>query len=306
MQSPTNKKIGIPQSESKLALAIAAHLRQILRTVFGPDGRCLSPVAMDQAELLLCAASLRALLFDDSPAPILLKFLKQHDIPIKIEAIETDLAMIFLAQVEPPEQGHISDFLIQILLNPTTRQAYELDKPTPLLISGDACKSYKSMEAQPQVWRTPEEAASANIFQVGYSNLGGPSQLCHFTRRRVSLDQWGNVRLGFLREIPIRRSSIICYVANKLGGVHYDSTRLPRDRENREEFKMLAQAYDWENQAIMHAGLVAVAIACIEIAVHPQIRGVFRALQRFNDVRLGRLLQNEPSNWGSVDNSHLP
>lgn len=294
MDSASNKKIKIAQAESKLALAIEAHLRQILRTVSHPSGGLLSPISMDHAELLLCSASLRALLFDDTPAATLLGFLEQHDIEIEMDCVETDMAMLLLSQVEPLTTGHVSDLFAQIPLTEKGREEYPLDSRKPLLLNGDQCEAYASIEAYPQVWKPPSAKVSSTTFKLEYSQSGEPTQLCHFTRRRVRLNQWGDIPLGLLRELSIRRRNIICYVANKLGGVHYQSTRLPNDAKDKAEFKILTQAYDWQNQAIMHAGLVAVGIACIEIAAHPQIREVLMALHRFNDKRQNRLFEGKP------------
>lgn len=298
--APTeNKRIGVTQAESKRALALIAHLRQVFRTAIIEDGRGRHPLQMDQAELLLCAASLRALLFDDSPSPILIDFIVQHGIDVNLETFETDLAMLFFAQVERSETGHAVDICLGLLFDEEMKRECPLDQEKQLVVVVDgANKAYSSLERNPQVWRpTPEEAAKFNM-HVGFSNLGGPVQLCTFKRMRVALSEWGNVRLGYLRGIPIRRRNIICYVANKLGGVHYDSSRLP-GKEDRAEFKMLAQAYDWEKQSIMHAGLAAVAIACIEIATHPEIGEILRALQKFEVERRERLLRGESPIWGS-------
>ena len=123
-------------------------------------------------------------------------------------------------------------------------------------------------------------------------------QLCTITRKVVPLQEWGNVRLGFLRDIPIRRRNIICYVANKLGGVHFDSLRFPHNESDKAEFKVLAQAYDWDKQAVTHAGLVAVALACVEIVRTPVIRDLLVALERFHAERQKRLREGLPSKTG--------
>jgi hypothetical protein len=50
--------IEIEKHEAKEALALFAHIRQLIRTAFR-SGAFLRPVEMDQADLLICAASLR-------------------------------------------------------------------------------------------------------------------------------------------------------------------------------------------------------------------------------------------------------
>lgn len=289
-----NKKISVTQAESKRTLALIAHLRRIFETVFDEEGRGLHPFEMDQADLLLCSASLRALLFDDTPSPILIDFLTQHEIDIELETFETNLAMLFFAQVEPKEVGHPCDLCLGLLFDREMRDYCELGKEKEIFIAMDGVqKAYTNLVRQPKIWRpTPDESKRLNTF-VGISNLGGLTQMATVSRKRVPINEWGNTRLGYLKGIPIRRRNIICYVANKLGGVHYDSTRLPAGEEDRSEFKILSQAYDWEKQAIMHAGLTAVAIACIEIATHPQLAEILNALRQFDQGRQARLLRGE-------------
>lgn len=295
-----NKKIGVTQAESKRALALIAHLRRIFDTVLDEEGRVLNPLAMDQADLLLCSASLRTLFFDDTPSPILLDFLTQHGIDVEIETFETDLAMLFFSQIEPSDAGHVCDLCLRLLFDKEMRDYFELGKTKKIVVATDgAQKAYTSLERRSEVWRPTDEEAKRLNTHVGFSNLGGPIQLATITRKRVPISEWGNTRLGYLKGIPIRRRTIICYVANKLGGVHYESTRLPAGEQDRSEFKILAQAYDWEKQAIMHAGLTAVAIACIEIVTHPQLAEVLNALRKFDHERQARLLRGESPVWGS-------
>jgi hypothetical protein len=94
--------ISISQSEAKRALALGAHLRRLCETALC-DGRFRRPIEMDQGDLLLAAASLRTLLFDDSGEPILLTFARQHQIDIRVEALETNLGL-FLLSYYPPTQ----------------------------------------------------------------------------------------------------------------------------------------------------------------------------------------------------------
>src|SRR5215207_7456404 len=50
-----------------------------------------------------------------------------------------------------------------------------------------------------------------------------------------------------LKEIAITRRNLVTYVANELGGVHYDPNRLPANTEDATQFKVLRTQYDWEN-----------------------------------------------------------
>jgi hypothetical protein len=288
------KRINITQAESKRVVALIAHLRQIFSTVLLPKGGVIRPVDMDHANLVLSSASFRALLFDDSPSPILLDFIRQHELTVEIETFETNLAMLLLAQVEPASEGHISDFFLKLILDPAVQKDYELGKSHPIVVATEACRAFESLSKRPEVWKLSQSEDSEINSGLGYSNLGGPMQMCTITRKVVPLQEWGNVRLGFLKNIPIRRRNIICYVANKLGGVHFDSKRPPRNETDKAEFKVLAQAYDWEMQAVMHAGLVAVALACVEVARIPLVQQLLTALERFQHERQKRLREGLP------------
>jgi hypothetical protein len=110
----------------------------------------------------------------------------------------------------------------------------------------------------------------------------------------VSLREWGKIPIEYLKNIRIDRRNLLTYVANKLGGVHYESKRLPSDRDDARQFKVLATAYDWENRAIMHAGLVGTAIACLELINTEVIRDLVAGLEIFHAKRQENLMQ-EPS-----------
>src|SRR3954452_24477759 len=126
--------LSITRAESKRALALLAHLRQIARTIL-PEGKLLRPTEMDHADLLQCSASLRALVFDNKP--ILIGFMKDHGLSIEIEATETNLGLAFLSKLVPSE-GHVSDMLIQVLLNPQIRDGFPLDqKKQPFFLYED-------------------------------------------------------------------------------------------------------------------------------------------------------------------------
>jgi hypothetical protein len=286
--TPEIPTLPITRAESKRALALLAHLRQIARTI-SAEGKLLRPTEMDHADLLLCSASLRALVFDDKP--ILIGFMKGQGLSIEIEATETNLGLAFLSKLVPGE-GHVSDMLIQVLLNPQIRDGFPLDqKKQPFFLYEDAA-GFESISQQPEIWY-PRNVANREINSPPVLAGKNPHQLVDITRRRVSLADWGKVRIGFLREIAITRRNLVTYVANELGGVHYDPNRLPANTEDATQFKVLRTQYDWENDAIMHAGLVGVAICCIEFLTNPDILGLLNAMEKFHAERQERLMKGE-------------
>lgn len=111
---PTPKLL-IRQHESKRVVAVVAHLRQLFRAALLDDGAVRRPIFWDHPEVLLTAASLRALLFDHSPSPILLDFLKNHGVTIQVETLETTCSMLLLSEIEPGSGPHVSDLLASIL-----------------------------------------------------------------------------------------------------------------------------------------------------------------------------------------------
>lgn len=293
MAEPVEIKIKIAKNESKLVLALIGHLRRIIGTVIDYRGqRRRHPLEMDQAELLMCAASLRALLFDDSPAPIFTDFLKKHGCPFEVEAFETDLAMLLFAQVGPREAGHITDFFMEIFFGTAFYGKFLLDVPHKVFGAfGGGNKTYESLAQRPDIWLPNAENIPDTMCPVGFA-AGEPHQYYTVTRRRVSLEEWGNLTVGYLKGMPIRRKNIISYVANKLGGVHYDPSRFLSKKDEKAEFKILAEAYDWESEAVMHAGLVVVALACIELTNNPTLTSLLFACEDFEDGRVNRLLEN--------------
>jgi len=280
---PATHAIHIDQARAKLALAVMAHLRQIERTVVA-DGKYRRPGEMDQGELVLCAAALRALFFDDSPAPMLRTLLGVAFEDLQIEAMEADLGLVLLSELIP-DDFHVSDFFVHALLDPKARADHPLDEEFEVLHAFMDRMPFEDMMRDPQRW-VPKLSESASG-PTHMSNVG-PSQLLRVCRRRRPAAHWGEVQIGALKAIPIRRKVLIKYVANKLGGVHYESKRLPSVRAEAEEFKILASAMDWDNQAIMHAGLVAVAIACIEV-MSSEVGLLTTELVRFHDARQARL-----------------
>lgn len=293
MEEPKFINIGIAKNESKLVLALIGHLRKLVGTVFDiPNQRVRHPLEMDQAGLLMCSASLRTLFFDDSPAPILTNFLKQHNIPFEVEALETDFAMLLFAQVAPREVGHISDFFMEVLLGKKFSDNFLLNVPHKIYAAfGEGNKLYASLSQRPDVWLPRPETIPDTMYPVGFT-ADEPVQFSTITRRKVPLEEWGNLTIGYLKGIPIRRKNIINYVANKLGGVHYDASRFLSKKDEKSEFKVLVEAYDWESDAIMHAGLVVVALACIEITNNPTIISLLFSCEDFEKARVDRLLKN--------------
>lgn len=266
---PEKISIKIAQVETKRVLAIVAHLNQIVRTAV-KDDKFLRPTEMDQAELLLAAASLRALFFDDTPKPILLSFLEDHGVDLEIEALETNLGLILLSKLLP-EDGHVSDLLMSCLLDPEHRARMPIDKRTQGMIVFQDRKGLESMLRRADLWApTRDQDETINSGLSPFTN-GGPGQLLDLCRRRVPIGEWGRVTVGYLKHLRIDRKNIVSYVANKLGGVHYDSTRRPAKLEDADQFRALATGYDWDDQSLMHAGFVAVGLACIEVVNTPQL-----------------------------------
>jgi hypothetical protein len=210
---------------------------------------------------------LRALLFDDKP--VLIDFMKHHGLSIEIEATETNLGLVFLSKLVPGE-GHVSDMLIQVLLNPEIREAFPLDqKKQPFFLYEDAI-GFESISQRPDIWY-PKDVDNRQINSPPVLAGKNLHQLVDITRRR----------------------NMVTYVANELGGVHYDPNRLPANAEDATKFKVLRTQYDWENDAIMHAGLVGVAVCCIELLTNPDILGLLNAMEKFHDQRQERLMKGE-------------
>jgi hypothetical protein len=288
--APAIPALSITRAESKRALALLAHLRQVAHTV-APEGNLLRPTEMDHADLLLCSASLRALLFDGKP--VLIGFIKDHGLSIEIETTETNLGMAFLSKLVPGER-HVSDMLIQVLLNPQIRDAFPLDQLKQSLFLHEDATGFESISQRPDIWY-PKSVENRAINSPPVLAGKNPHQLLDITRRRVSLADWGKVRIGFLKEFAITRRNLVTYVANELGGVHYDRNRLPPNTEDITQFKVLRTQYDWENDAIMHAGLMGVAICCIEFFTNPDILGLLNAMEEFHAKRQGRLIKGKSS-----------
>jgi len=148
MDEPTiATPILIGHAESKRALAVFAHLRRIIETVTRDD-RIIRPIQMDHADLLLASASMRALLFDGNP--VLIDFAKMHGLEIEIECFETNIALFLLSWLVPDDL-HISDYLVHALLDPTTRDKYELNKPTQQVLTFREKTGFESALRRPDI-----------------------------------------------------------------------------------------------------------------------------------------------------------
>jgi hypothetical protein len=285
--------IEIRQAETTRALAFFAHLRQIMQTALSDDCRQFRrPLLMDHADLLLAAASMRALFFDDRAQPIAPSFLKDHKMPVEIEALETNVSLLLLSALIPGGV-HVSDFLVDALIGPETKRGFQINQPNQGLYCFTDGKGFETIAQRPDIWVPAREDEAHVSSGLGVSNLGGPAQLLTVTRRRVPLEKWGDIRIGYLKDRPIKRRTLLTYVANKMGGVHYDSRRLPREEMDRNEYQFLSAAYDWEDQAIMSTGLVATALACIELANVRELFGLTEALAEFHVKRQLRLRKGE-------------
>src|SRR5690349_7269513 len=148
----------IQDSDSKRALAVFAHLRRIVETITKCDS--LRPIQMDHADLLLCSASFRALLFDDF-TPIFVKFCDSYGLNIQIECLETDIALVLLSWFVPDEV-HLSDFLMHVLLDSEMRNSFPLDKEQRILHGFRDGVGWKGALKRPDLW-IPDRAAQEKI-----------------------------------------------------------------------------------------------------------------------------------------------
>src|SRR5690606_10164637 len=143
---------------------------------------------------------------------------------------------LLLLSVLIRDELHVSDFLVDVLLNPEMKAAFPTDEARQALYAFTDRKGFEGPLKRPDLWAlSPKDDERINS-ALGISNFGAPIQLISITRREVSLRDWGQVRIGYLKNIAITRRNLICYVANKLGGVHYDSKRLPSDLGDAEQF----------------------------------------------------------------------
>jgi hypothetical protein len=81
--------------------------------------------------------------------------------------------------------------------------------------------------------------------------------------------------------------------------VHYNSKRLP-PKEDRGKFHLLSEAYDWNEQAVVHAGLICTAIMSAEVMLCPEVMSLFKMLPEFlskRDRRLRKRLDDCEQEW---------
>ncbi len=276
------KTLLIEKADARRVQAILAHLRQACLTVSTEKG-ILRPLSIDQDSLLLASASLRALFFDGGG--MLTSFLEEHEADLQIEALETDIGLVLLSELVP-DDIHLSDYLLEALLKPKSDEEKKFDQPWDMLLAYEDRSKFRGLLARPHLW-APSKGDELN--GPSPASNGGPVQLATLCRRRVGVREWGRLRLGYLKTVPIDRRSIVGYVANQLGGVHYDSKRLPKDPDDAAQFHALAAGLDWDHEAITPAGLVAVALLCIELANSPDVIRLGAALSLFVAERQERL-----------------
>lgn len=285
------KPIEIKDEDTKQVLALIAHLNRLIDTALSPEKLYIHPTRMDHRHLLLSSASLRTLIFDKDLQkdclPILIDFINRYEVDIEIDSFETNLSMVLFAQMEPSSNVHISSFFYEFLLNPTLNTSYELDKKQPLLIHCENKDSYENIRERPDIW---QPVINDEIgYGLTFSHDETPMQLIHLKRKKVKLQQWGNLQIGYLKGIPIKRRTIITYVANQLGGVHYNAELVKKHEKDKNEFEVLAQAYDWNQESIMHAGLVCVGLACIELTKNENLLILYSYL---NEHYLAKINKN--------------
>jgi hypothetical protein len=287
--------IRISQAESKRVPALVAHLRQVVRAATCADGRIPRPVHLDHMEVLLAAASLRALLFDDTPSAQLIDFTRTHNLQIEVETVSTTSAMLLYSEVTPGKELHLSDLIASVLLDPEVRKDFKEEEPHEFIsVIQEDCDVVRQLGEEQRRWApiSPDYMTKTES-SVGHQPGTGIFQYAHITRKYVPLEHWGNEVVGMLAEIPIRRRNIICYVANKLGGVHYDSNRLPAKDADAREFKVLAEALDWKAEAVVHAGLILVFLSCVELIRTERIKDLYFSLLDFHERRQLRLCNGE-------------
>lgn len=284
----TDKKIiSIKNGHATKMLAIFAHLQNIISTATQHDESILLPKQMDHAKLLLASSSLRALFFDKNP--ILLSLLKDNEIDFNIECIETTLNL-FLMSIFNVSDNHASDCLARILIDEKIKNEFPVDEKKQAFLFHEGRNVFDGIEDRPEIWKPTDEEDNEEINSgMSISNHSTPCQVFYLSRKNTSIFEWGNVPIGYLKDIRITRENIITFTANKLGGVHYDSSRLPLDSKEKNAFKILSTAYDWNNKSIMHAGLVAVGLACVELTKSRLLHGLMQSSADFYQKRLSNL-----------------
>jgi hypothetical protein len=289
MNETEPKTFKITQRDCQLAQSVFAHLRRIFESTW--DGHSVvPPSSIDQGDLLLASASLRALFLDGKWA-ILHQLIDKWDYSFDIEVIESDISLLFLSQWEPGG-GHITDFIYEMYFKESVRNSFPLNEPQQISIADMGGKISKSLLQKIGVWAPRLSEMPDGAEPVGISGFG-PAQFVTFERRRVPIKEWHKTRLGFLRHVPMIRDDVISYVANKLGGVHYDESRFANPNDDPKHFRVLSQAFNWEDQTILNGAVAAVGIACIELVNTPEIHDLAKSLGAFLEGRDERLHRGE-------------
>ena len=255
-------------------------------------GGIVAPLDMDQADLLLCSASLRSLMFDNNVSvPPLIEILEKFSPNCLVPCIETDINMFFVSDFFG-ERPHVSDFLARIICDTygaKNEGINKIDQQDTFLLAYMSGKGFKTLMEQKSKWiPNKSEYPEGGLGISGTTDGIAPSQLVTFTRKLVPLRDWRNERIGVLKTTNITRRNIVCYTANELGGVHYNSKRLPL-KEERHAFHLLTEAYDWEDQAVTHAGLICTALIAVELILCEEVRSLIPALVKFLHARDERL-----------------
>ncbi len=289
-----NKTIYISQEDWGETLALRTHLGVILKTAYTFSDKELigkQPLQIDSGQLLLAAASLRALILDSAAKPLLISFIEKNNIELIINSFEGDFAMLFYSQNKPEKHGHLAHFLLSFIVLEEFQKNFAVDtKEEICLFTEDLAPD--SLKHRFDVWLPRDQ--NSDHSGVTLANGTQFSQIFHITRKHVSIDNWKNLKMGFLKDTPIKRERIIDYVANKLGGVHFDKSHHTKDKKRQNEFRLISQAFNWENQAIMHGAIVAIAICVIELATCPKIIEIYDQLLNIDNKRRNRLMAGEP------------
>lgn len=257
--------------------ALRAHLHVVFRTMYRRVSDSYSagrqPLEIPQEDLLLLSASMRALLTDKAvQRPLLLHHLDEFDIDAQVRCVETDFSMLFLNAMDRDQAGSSSNLFLAMLIGTKETEGLDDGKEHEVVI-------VQKGQIPPSLARTPELWAPKKDSQhgaVGPANDGQDVQLAHISARTCSVREWLSVRLGYLKDIPIRRDKIIEYAANHLGGVHFDEDHHTAIEDK--EFRLLSQIFTWEQKPYMHGVLVALAVCAIELVQSQQIQEIYQGL----------------------------
>lgn len=282
--------INIRQEDMKRALAIYTHLRNIYSTIISSDGNIIRPIDMDQGKLLLASNSLRCLLFETHPTqPMLIKFTNDYSINFKIHYFETNINLFFFSYFVP-DKIHISDLLVEAMFAKERQDDFPFNIEKEIFMVFLNHSAMTSLLKRYDLWVPnidEDKNSQQNVFL--FSN---PGQIIKITRRQSSLEEWTKSRIGYLKTISIPRRRIVTYVANELGGVHYDSRNGQPSTEDGQLIRRLMTIFDWEYQSIMHSGFTIVALTCLELFSVPEVYLLMNELEKMLTQRQKRLLTN--------------